>query len=85
MWYRQGMEGAVVVLDVLDSWTVYRAVRSHWGEIWRSCKRERVKPCEIRERGSQRDCGKTQVKCVAQIVDRNNHGCRRYRGMGVWR
>jgi hypothetical protein len=73
----KGTTVAVVALDVLGGWAICRTMCSLKGYIWRGRKWERVKPCEIREWGTQGDCGKTEVKRVAHIVDRNNHGCGR--------
>src|SRR6266478_2481427 len=56
-WDRPSTEGAVVQLDVLYGWAIYLALAlfPRRGTIWRRHKRKRVKPCEIRERGTQRD------------------------------
>ncbi len=73
--HRPWAEGEVVVVDVLDGWAVDLALFS----IWRVCKWGQA--CEVRKRSTKGNRGKTQVKFVAQVLDRDCHGRGRYFGM----
>lgn len=82
-WYSPSTEGAVVQLDILHRPAIYLALAlfPRRGTIWRRHQRKRVKPCEIRERSTQRDRGQSEAKCVAHIVDRDRHRRGMDRGM----
>lgn len=73
--HRPCAEGEVVVVDVLDGWAIGLALFP----IRRVCKWE--KACEVRKRSTKGNRGKTQVKFVAQVLDRDCHGRGRSFGM----
>jgi hypothetical protein len=58
-WYSPSTEGLVVRLHVLlrPAFNLVLALFSRRGTKRSEIQRERVKPCEIRERGTQRGCG----------------------------
>ena len=61
--------GEVVVLDILEGWTIDWALfmgrrKIHWGHKW-----EHVDACEIHERSTEGDRRKTEAKSVAHVVD----------------
>ena len=64
--------------DVLDGWTIDLALFPG-----KESKRERVKPCKIRERSAKGNRGKPQAKSVAHVVDRDCQGWGRHGGMRV--
>jgi hypothetical protein len=76
--HRPRSEGLVGVLDVLDSWTIDLALLPG-----KERKRERVKPCKIREGSAKGNRGKPQAKSVAHVVDRDRQGWGRHGGMRV--
>jgi hypothetical protein len=56
-WYGQSTEGLVVQLDVLHSRAIDIGLFPRKRTMRRKHERKCVKPCEIRERGTQRDRG----------------------------
>jgi len=66
--HRPWAEGKVVVVDVLDGWAIDLALFS----IWRVCKWGQA--CKVRKQSTKGNRGKTQVKFVAQVLDRDCHG-----------
>jgi hypothetical protein len=76
--------GEIVVFDILEGWTIDRALFTGRRKIRRGHKWERVDACEIRERSTEGDRGKTEAKSVAHVVDRDGHGLGRPFGMRTW-
>ena len=70
--HRPCAEGEVVLVDALDGWAIDLALFP----VRRMCKWEQA--CEVRERSTEGNRGKTQVKFVAQEIDRDGDRRGRY-------
>jgi len=76
--HRPCVEGEVVLVDVLDGCAIALALLP----AWRMCKWEQA--CEVRERSTEGNQGRMQVKSVAQVTDRDGHRRGRPFRMRIW-
>ena len=74
--HRPCAEVEVVVVDALDVWVIALF------PVRRMCKWEQA--CEVRERSTEGNRGKTQVKFVTQAIDRDGHRRGRHFRMWMW-
>jgi hypothetical protein len=78
------MGGEVVALNILEGWTIDRALFTERRKIRRGHKWECVDACKIHERSTEGNHGKMEAKSIAHVVDQDGHGLGRPFGMQTW-